>query len=97
MGEIESYRSRRLREARAAEDEARAVWERSRKDIFDFTEYSGAVRNRERAMYEAHDCYGEPYKCISCGCSKGRPCVSHRGSQVYANELMARIAEGLER
>ena len=35
-------------------------------------------RARERKAYESHPCWGEPYKCISCGCSEETPCVSHK-------------------
>jgi hypothetical protein len=40
-------------------------------------------------------CYGYP-KCISCGCTAGTPCVYHRGSERYANELREREVAALE-
>jgi hypothetical protein len=47
-------------------------------------------------MYLAHDCYGSYGKCISCGCSKGKPCVSHQGSPKHQAELLERIAIATE-
>jgi hypothetical protein len=46
----------------------------------------------------AHDaiCYGYP-KCMSCGCVAGTPCIYHRGSPRYANELAERQAIALEK
>ena len=38
-------------------------------------------RQWERRMSEGHPCWGTPYSCISCGCSKDRPCVSHKGAR----------------
>jgi len=39
-------------------------------------------RQMERAMSEQHPCWDEPYRCISCGCSTERPCVSHEGQRM---------------
>ena len=86
----------RLQQAWAEEDAARAKWEKSGKGLGDFWEFGDAVHNREMAMYLAHDCYGAYGKCISCGCSKGRPCVSHQGSPKHQAELLERIANATE-
>ena len=61
-----------------------------------FTRFSDLASEMNRLMYELHHCYGEPYQCISCGCSKGAPCISHKGSPIYANELLERIANASE-
>lgn len=55
-------------------------------------EFIRMAEDRERKMYEGHHCYGEPYWCISCGCTEGHPCISHRGSPIYTNELLEKIA-----
>lgn len=55
-----------------------------------------ANREWETQMSLAHHCYGEPFKCISCGCSKDRPCVSHAGGRRHMAELEERKAVALE-
>ena len=36
-------------------------------------------REWEHAMSDSHPCWGDYRKCISCGCTIERPCVSHVG------------------
>ena len=88
----------RLERAWQAEKDAKAALDASGGGWFspENTKWLDAVHARERAMYLAHDCYGAYGKCISCGCSKGKPCVSHQGNPRHQAELLERIAVAAE-
>lgn len=63
------------------------------------------------AQQEAHkgdwkhqqNCYGERYSCISCGCDRQgkygeiKACISHKGSDAYKNDLLARLVKAQEK
>lgn len=52
-----------------------------------FTRLASAKSEWDTQMYLNHACYGEAFQCISCGCSVGVPCVSHRGNPRHMAEL----------
>jgi hypothetical protein len=61
-----------------------------------FRRLSEAKSEWDRQMYLNHECYGEPFACISCGCSKDGPCVSHEGNRRHMAELKQREVTALE-
>jgi len=53
----------------------------------------GKLRDRNIREHQSY-CYGKD--CISCGCLEERPCIYHKGSDRYKNELLERIAIAME-